>query len=252
LKSTVENGMWNDLSDRLTRGLTDPTTVGDGNLLAATRKFAPTMAYGRHYGPPPRNARRAAVAVVWLRKADGSWCLPLTMRPLSLRHHGGQICFPGGRIENDETPVQAALREFEEELGHRPQAYTFCGSITPLYVYASDNLIFPVVFTAEMPSAPWVPDPAEVDRVIELPLETVCSVDGFARDSRVRQIVRDNQVVGQYRFDSFAFRFGEDRIWGATAMLIQQLSRLIRTGDQSSEADGASGFADKTGKRVAV
>lgn len=236
--------MWNDLSERLTRGLGDPAIVGDCSLLAATRKFAPSLAYGRHYGPSPRGARRAAVAVVWLQKADGSWCLPLTMRPLSLRHHGGQICFPGGMIESDETPVQAALREFEEELGHRPEAYIFCGSIPPLYVYASDNLIFPVVFTAQMPSSAWSPDPAEVDRVIELPLETVCGVGGFTRDTRVRQIVRNNQVVGQYRFDSFAFQYGEDRIWGATAMLIQKLSRLIR-GDGARQITPATPKADQ-------
>lgn len=185
------------------------------------------MAYGRHFGPPPRGARRAAVAIMWLQKDDGSWLLPLTMRPLTLRHHGGQICFPGGMIEGDETPVDAALREFEEELGHRPESPVFCGSMNPLYVYASNNLIFPVVFTAQMPSAPWSPDPVEVDRVIELPLAILESFGGAGRDTRSRQIVRDNQVVGEYRFDSLAYRFGEDRIWGATAMLIYQLSHLV-------------------------
>ncbi len=222
--------MWNDLSQRLISGLADADTAADAFLQTAARKVAPTMAYGRHYGPAPGGARRAAVAVVWLQKDDGSWLLPLTLRPLSLRHHGGQICFPGGMIEGDETPVQAALREFEEELGHRPVDPIFCGSMKPMYVYASDNLIFPVVFTAQMPSAEWSPDPAEVDRVIELPLETIDAIGGEGRDTRVRQIVRDQQVVGEYRFDSLAYRVGEDRIWGATAMLIQQLSRLVRQG----------------------
>jgi 8-oxo-dGTP pyrophosphatase MutT (NUDIX family) len=224
--------MWNDLSQRLIHGLADADTAADPFLQTAARKVAPTMAYGRHYGPAPRGARRAAVAVVWLQKDDGSWLLPLTLRPLSLRHHGGQICFPGGMIEGDETPVQAALREFEEELGHRPVDPIFCGSMKPMYVYASNNLIFPVVLTAQMPSADWSPDPAEVDRVIELPLETIDAIGGEGRDTRVRQIVRDQQVVGEYRFDSLAYRVGEDRIWGATAMLIQQLSRLVRQGEE--------------------
>lgn len=224
--------MWNDLSQRLISGLAAPDIAANPSWHMAARKVAPTMAYGRHYGPPPRGARRAAVAVVWLQKDDGSWCLPLTLRPLTLRHHGGQICFPGGMIEGDETPVQAALREFEEELGHRPVAPVFCGSMNPMYVYASNNLIFPVVFTAQMPSADWSPDPVEVDRVIELPLDTIDTIGGSGRDTRVRQIVRDQQVVGEYRFDSLAYRVGEDRIWGATAMLIQQLSRLVNQRDE--------------------
>jgi 8-oxo-dGTP pyrophosphatase MutT (NUDIX family) len=227
--------MWNDLSQRLISGLAASDAAADPFLQTAARKVAPTMAYGRHYGPPPCGVRRAAVAVVWLQKDDGSWWLPLTLRPLTLRHHGGQICFPGGMIEGDETPVQAALREFEEELGRRPVAPVFCGSMKPMYVYASNNLIFPVVFTAHMPSFDWSPDPAEVDRVIELPLETIDSIGGSGRDTRVRQITRDQQVVGEYRFDSLAYRVGEDRIWGATAMLIQQLSRLVRQGDEHSQ-----------------
>lgn len=224
--------MGNDLTERLISGLADPGSATDPSSQSAMRKVAPTMAYGRHHGPPPCGARRAAVAVVWLRKDDGSWWVPLTLRPLTLRHHGGQICFPGGMIEGDETPVQAALREFEEELGHRPVAPVFCGSMSPLYVYASNNLIFPVVFTAQMPSKNWSPDPVEVDRVIELPLSTIDTIGGSGRDTRVRQIVRDQQVVGEYRFDSLAYRVGEDRIWGATAMLIQQLSRLVRKEDR--------------------
>lgn len=226
--------MWNDLSQRLITGLADSDAAANPSLHAAARKVAPTMAYGRHYGPAPCGARRAAVAVVWLQKDDGSWWLPLTLRPLTLRHHGGQICFPGGMIEGDETPVQAALREFEEELGHRPVAPVFCGSMKPMYVYASNNLIFPVVFTAQRPLADWSPDPAEVDRVIELSLETIDTIGGSGCDTRVRQITRDQQVVGEYRFDSLAYRVGDDRIWGATAMLIQQISRLIRQGDEPS------------------
>ncbi len=238
--------MWNDLSQRLITGLADSNTAADPSWHTAALKAAPTMTYGRHYGPAPRSARRAAVAVVWLQKDDGSWWLPLTLRPLTLRHHGGQICFPGGMIEGDETPVQAALREFEEELGRRPDAPVFCGSMNPLYVYASNNLIFPVVFTAQMPASDWSPDPVEVDRVIELPLETIDSFCGSGRDTRVRQIVRDHQVVGEYRFHSLAYRVGEDRIWGATAMLIQQLSRLVRQADEEPHA-----FVVKTPHRVA-
>ncbi|MEE2938046.1 MAG: NUDIX domain-containing protein, partial [Planctomycetota bacterium] len=65
--------------------------------------------------------------------------IPLTLRPKSLQHHAGQVCLPGGRLEGDENPSQAALREFEEELGVRPQVTCHCGELSALYVYASNN-----------------------------------------------------------------------------------------------------------------
>jgi 8-oxo-dGTP pyrophosphatase MutT (NUDIX family) len=214
--------MQDELTRRLAEGLSRATSARN-----ATTTVAPALAYGRHHGPVPAGARRAAVAVVWLRRDDGSWWLPLTLRPRFLRHHGGQICFPGGMIEAGETPHQAALREFEEELGHAPVVPRYCGDLAPIYVYASNNIVYPIVYTADAPHAPWSPAPAEVERVIEFPLTSLCGDSEAIRDTRRRQIVRDQAVVGEYRFDSVAYRVGDDLIWGATAILIHQLEAMV-------------------------
>jgi len=219
--------MWYDLSRRMIEALANTNATDADSPLPNLREVAPALSYGRHHGPAPAGVRRAAVAIMWLQRKDRSWWLPLTLRPQTLRHHGGQICFPGGMIESGETPTQAALREFVEELGVAPVDPVYCGDLNPIYVYASNNLVFPVVFTARSPESDWTPDPVEVDRVIELPIATVDSLSGAVRDTRVRQIVRNQAVVGEYRFDSPAYCVDDDRIWGATAMLIQQIGRLI-------------------------
>src|SRR2546421_6106023 len=82
----------------------------------AQRVMAHRLAYGRHHGPVPDNARRAAVLLA-LHLTPAGWSLPAILRPETMKAHAGQISLPGGLIESDETAVQTALREFEEELG---------------------------------------------------------------------------------------------------------------------------------------
>ena len=239
----------NDLPQRLSAALLDDQPRGsrgqrrsnqasleggqsDGCRSAQQRldlvSLAPTLAYGRHRGPAPQGVRRAAVAVVWLQHHDGSWWLPLTLRPHSLRHHGGQVCFPGGMIEPGETPAQAALREFEEELGVAPPSPLICGELEPVYVYSSDNLVFPVVFTAGVPQQPWKPDPIEVASILEMPLSMLLDQPPLSAQERSREIIRDGDCVGAFDFKSVAYPLGEHMIWGVTAMLLGKLAGMIK------------------------
>jgi len=192
------------------------------------RQLAPSLAYGRHRGPAPKTARRAAVLLALLKREDGSIFLPLTMRPKSLKHHGGQISLPGGKVELGESDLQAALREFHEELGLPLVHPLCCGSLSPLYVYGSDNLVSPLVMVAEAPKTPWQPDLLEVDRVIELPVEVLHSNHTRVRVKRTRAILRDNQSIGELKFTAPAYRYKNFRIWGATAMLLAELGSLLK------------------------
>jgi 8-oxo-dGTP pyrophosphatase MutT (NUDIX family) len=150
------------------------------------------------------------------------------MRPKSLRHHGGQISLPGGKIETGESDLQAALREFEEELGVSLSQATFCGTLPPIYVYASDNLVSPIVLVGDAPSVAWQPDLFEVDRVFELPLEVLLSKKPMSFFSRQRHIMRGDEAVGSFQFKTPVFHHEGHRIWGATAMLLAELSDLFR------------------------
>ncbi len=211
-----------DLPQRLAAALEAAQQSGRG-----AAPLAPELAYGRHRGPAPANARQAAVALVWLRRNDGRWWLPLTLRPRTLRHHGGQVSLPGGMIEAGETPAQAALREFQEELGLAPVDPLMCGQLDPVYVYTSNNLVFPVVFTAAAPADAWVPNPLEVDSVLEMPLEMLLSPGHCTDPLCSRQIFRDQQPVGMFEFKSSAYRLDGHFVWGVTGMLLSQLAQLI-------------------------
>ncbi|MEM6978279.1 MAG: CoA pyrophosphatase [Planctomycetota bacterium] len=202
-----------------------------GQLSTARSALSPQLAYGRHRGPVRVHTRRAAVAVGLYRDAQRGWLIPLTRRPTTLRHHGGQICFPGGQIETGESPRAAAIREFTEELGIQPDIIADVGSLPRHYVFASDNLIDPVVLLIRQPSGPWQPDPVEVDQVIELPLAAIF-------DDVVIQTIRQRRTfiapqsphatAGELTFDAPAYRVDGRVIWGATAMILRHLVQRLR------------------------
>lgn len=170
--------------------------------------------------------------------------IPLTRRPTTLRHHGGQICFPGGRIEHGETPARAALREFKEELGGRAEVLRCCGDLPRQYVYASDNLVTPIVFVIDPPGSDWQPDPAEVDEVIDFPIQSVlnptgrtasrqsqsekaCQIDMIQQTKSLRSGIRPDCVAGELTFAVPAFRHGSVHVWGATAIILGQLAQAL-------------------------
>ncbi|MEZ6088153.1 MAG: CoA pyrophosphatase [Pirellulaceae bacterium] len=200
----------------------------------AYRRAAVGLAYGRHAGPAASDARRAAVLIMltW----DGSqWNIPLTKRPGSLRHHGGQICLPGGRLEPGETAVEAAVREFEEELGVIPSDLHIAGQLSEIHVYASHNVVTPVVAMSHE-TMEFLPDPAEVEQAILLPWNRLANEGCWETLTMQRPIIRNQQVVDTFQFHYRALRFGEHRIWGATAMILSDIaSRLASSRFRASQ-----------------
>ncbi len=93
----------------------------------------------------------------------------LTLRTDSIRH-AGQISFPGGRREGNETPEETALRETEEEIGVLRNQVQIACSITPLYLHRTDNQITPYIgFLDQEPTL--TPNPAEVKEAFAVGLQ---------------------------------------------------------------------------------
>jgi len=160
---------------------------------------------------------------------SGEWIVPLTRRPHHLQHHGGQICLPGGRVEPGETTREAALREFEEELGIRPTVLYDCGELSPQYVYASDNIVHPVVTVMQPPEIPWRPDPNEVDQVIALPLTRLLESEPSQDPFFIRREVRQGKIAtGDLVFRASAIKYQQYCVWGATAMILDQLAQILQ------------------------
>jgi 8-oxo-dGTP pyrophosphatase MutT (NUDIX family) len=113
--------------------------------------------------------RHAAVGVVLLADADGRACFVLTRRLATLRRHGGQWALPGGRLDADETPVVAALREVHEEVGLDLPGDAVLGRLDD-FVSRSGHLISPIVCWAVDPTG-LAASPDEVAAVFRVPLE---------------------------------------------------------------------------------
>jgi len=113
--------------------------------------------------------RAAAVAVVVMPDEDGNASVLLTLRASGLRRHGGQWALPGGRLDPDETPRAAALRELEEEVGLVLPPENILGCLDD-YPTRSGFVIAPVVVWGS-DSAPLRPDPGEVAGVYLIPFE---------------------------------------------------------------------------------
>lgn len=191
-------------------------------------RMSPELSYGRHRGPVPAGSRMAAVAVALFRDPRQGWSLPLTLRPSTLQHHAGQVCLPGGQIEPDEDPYRAAIREFEEELGIAPKVRYRCGELSTQYVYASGNLVHPVVTIMEAPDQPWSPDPVEVNEVISLPLRVLQDPMHRTQMIRHRAVRVQSTEVDRLVFRATAIQYGNHLIWGATALILDQLAQILR------------------------
>ncbi len=174
-------------------------------------QLSPSLAYGRHSGPPAPDARAAAVLIL-LEPCQGSWSIPLTVRPDHLPDHPGQISFPGGRLETDETPREAAEREFEEELGVRLPASDLIGELQPMFVFGSNYQVHAWVAVSDR-AWDYTPCSREVARVLRLPitaLQRTPTTESFSR--------------GRVSWTAPTIKHQSDRIWGATAILLGELS----------------------------
>ncbi len=135
------------------------------------QRFDPDLSYGRHRGPSGPGSRSAAV-VALLYPHRGQWHLPLILRPTSMTDHAGQISLPGGRNDTGETPERCALRELHEELGVPPGQVTILGRLRSILVFASNHCVTPLVATCRG-RPEFHPNPAEVDRLFEVPLTSL-------------------------------------------------------------------------------
>ncbi|WP_241911739.1 CoA pyrophosphatase [Telmatospirillum siberiense] len=161
----------------------------------------------------------AAVLVPLVRREDGLTVL-LTQRTAHLSHHGGQISFPGGRMEpEDADPTAAALRETREEIGLPSEAVDVLGRLDD-YVTVTGFKVAPVVGLIHPPFT-LVPESFEVQEIFEVPLSFVLNPVNHQRHSRVTP-------AGETRH-FYAIPFGERYIWGATAaMLVNFYETLVR------------------------
>jgi len=187
---------------------------------AAGRGLPPSSDYDLNPGfvlPGNRQLRPAAVLVAFQTGARGAE-LVLTKRSSRLRHHPGQIAFPGGKPEPaDDGPVATALREAAEEIGLPPGQAEVLGTLDTHETVTGFN-VTPVLARIHGAFTPCA-EAGEVAEVFTVPLD-------FAADLRQYRVER-RRWLGQDRA-YFVLPWGPYYIWGATARMLRGLAERLQ------------------------
>jgi 8-oxo-dGTP pyrophosphatase MutT (NUDIX family) len=163
----------------------------------------------------PTGAKASAVLVA-VFDGDRGPEVVLTRRSEQLTNHKGEISFPGGRIDEGETAVEAALREAREEINLDTIALTVVGQLGAFSTYVSSSHIVPVV--AHLHKAPNLDARNdEVDRVFSVPLIELVRDDTYAEEHW-------GEAPNAYLLHFF--HLDDETIWGATGKMLHQLINI--------------------------
>jgi 8-oxo-dGTP pyrophosphatase MutT (NUDIX family) len=178
--------------------------------------MSPRSRIGWQPGVLPDGCRHAA-ALVLIYPIEGRSHLLLTRRRHNLAEHGGQVSLPGGEVDAEESNVQAALRETEEEVGVSRKHVEVVGKLTPLHIPVSRFILHPIVGHAGQRPAV-TPSENEVARVIEPSLASLASPSNWSH--------RRSEGPGAPSEVPF-FAVDDLEVWGATAMVLAELLTLL-------------------------
>lgn len=164
----------------------------------------------------PPTAKIGAVLVLVADRDHGPE-LVLTRRRADMRSHPGQVSFPGGRVDEGETIVEAALREANEEVDLDPESVEIVGPGPVFYIPPSRFWVAPVLARWVRPHAldrnPW-----EVDAILHVP------VADLVDPQRWRAVPLSAGGA------SWAWQLDDDVLWGATAITVHQLLEVVLPG----------------------
>src|SRR4030065_1139278 len=158
-----------------------------------------------------------AAVLVPLFQKEGDCHLLFTKRSEQVKNHKGEISFPGGVVdEEDSELVNTALREAFEEIGLKESDVQIIGILDDI-VTITEFIVTPIVGLFPYPY-PFKVSEAEIAELIEVPLASLLDEDSFSE----REIFRGGQKEIVY-----AYEYGKHIIWGATARILKQFLDLI-------------------------
>jgi 8-oxo-dGTP pyrophosphatase MutT (NUDIX family) len=168
----------------------------------------------------------AAVLAPVYRDAEGRLRLVLIVRT-DRGHHGGQLAFPGGRVDEGETPLAAALREAEEEVGLDPASVRVVAELPPVRSGPTNLDVFP--FLGRIPAGvPWRPSPHEVVDVLEPAVDELW-------DPAIRRELLFTNARWPEGLLVDGIPVGDRVLWGMTLRILDDLVPRLLAGEWADE-----------------
>jgi 8-oxo-dGTP pyrophosphatase MutT (NUDIX family) len=170
--------------------------------------------------PGPGRRPAAVLCVLFAEAVNGvdQAHVVLTRRSSRLRSHTHQVSFPGGRLDDGETPEQAARREAREEVGIDPATVEIIGRLPSLTTVINPAPITP--FIGVVPGRPvLIANPAEVERAFTVPLVELMDPEVYRQELWT---FPDGSEVAMEFFELIG-----DTVWGATARMLYELLELV-------------------------
>ena len=222
MEENENNGIWNKklrmddfglrLKKELLKGL--PGTEIQWQMASSDR-------FIKNFPKSPGKDSREAAVLILLYPYNQSIYTVLMQRPDYNGVHSGQISFPGGKKEpEDKDAIQTALRETYEETGIHPAKVEIIGKLTSLFIPVSNTIVFPVIG--------WTDKKPIFNQKSE---EVLFLIDADLKRFLDASIVKTKPVeIRGEMLEVKYFDYEENTIWGATAMILNELLVIIRRG----------------------
>jgi 8-oxo-dGTP pyrophosphatase MutT (NUDIX family) len=158
--------------------------------------------------------------LILLYQEGATFKFPLTKRQEYIGAHSGQISLPGGKAEAGEDAIETALREAEEEIGIIRKEVRVIGKLTDFFVIPSNFMVTPVVAYAKQKPL-FALQISEVDRIVEVDMQKLIHEDA----------VKTKEILAANIYPMMAphFEIEGEIVWGATAMMLNELRVVIQS-----------------------
>lgn len=165
------------------------------------------------------SVKKSGVLVLLYAKQNEPY-ITLIQRPEYDGTHSGQIAFPGGKVEeSDRDIIHTALREANEEVGVIMEHVNVIGRLTDVYIPVSNFLVSPVIGTIDY-TPDFIPEPAEVADILEMNIS-------FLKETE-ELIPQKLKLSSGVKIEVPTFQYQQKTIWGATALMLNELRWLLR------------------------
>ena len=162
----------------------------------------------------PNPDARVSSVMLLLTESEKSIEILFTLRSRHLGSHSGQISFPGGMTEENETAVQTALREVEEEIAVYENEISIIGHLSKLFVPPSNSIINPVIGIIDKSKVDIIASPDEVEEVFFVDILDFYNPEKFKREMW--------NIQGYLCDVPFWDIHSSTPLWGATSMILRE------------------------------